>query len=268
MINHLRPTRYTVKKNDNLDLIAKKHGYASWKVIYGSDLNLQLRKQCSDPNKILPGIVVLLPPKTSEIIMALKRSNERILNAKKDFEIEVDKEIFEVNKSFKKVESVGSNIDTAASVAFILKDLSKLAYKGLKAIKLDGDKLKEINKVMAKDSIEMAYTPSIEAGLKVYSEADLDKNIITVSSQILITSFFEMSAPSFWANTISNLMNGMSWSKAVTTKPKDVRDKTIKEILRQKDNFIRSLDNRIDENNRIINKFSKHIDRPLPLKLS
>ena len=95
----------------------------------------------------------------------------------------------------------------------------------------------------------------------------LRKNILTVATQIIIKSYFEMTSPSFWANTISNLMNGMNWKEAATTKPEDVRNNVINQFLNSRDKLSENLDRRIEENKRLINKFSKLVEKPLPLKI-
>lgn len=138
---------------------------------------------------------------------------------------------------------------------------------GAKAIKLNGKLLEKMNEEIAKKTIDLGYTPIIEKGLEVYSDADLDKNIVTVTSQIIIGSIISLTSPSFWANTISNLMNGMSWSQAVTSKPDDVYNKCVEEILKHREKFTNEIDKRINENNKLINEFSKTVERPLPLKL-
>lgn len=93
----------------------------------------------------------------------------------------------------------------------------------------------------------------------------LRKNMVTVAPQIFIKSYFEMTFPYFWANTISNLMNGMNWKEAVTTKPEDVRNKVINQFLNSRDKLFENLDRRIEKNKRVINKFSKLVEKPLPL---
>lgn len=88
-----------------------------------------------------------------------------------------------------------------------------------------------------------------------------------MATQIIIKSYFEMTSPSFWVNTISNLLNGLNCKQTVTIKPEDVKDTVIPQFLNNRDNLSENLNSGIEENKRLINKFSKLVEKPLPLKL-
>lgn len=259
--------KYTVRKGDNLDQIARGHGYSSWRVIHDCEFNASFKRQRPNPDKIFPGDIVTLPPKARNVVSALRKSNNMLIEAKSKLIEGANQDIQEINNSFKKVKSWGDGVDAAASVIMILKDLGQLAYKGMKAIKLDGEQLKRMNEQLAKDVLGNSHEKVYDAGMQVYSKADMDNNIVTAATQIIIKSYFDMTSPSFWANTITNLMNGMNWSEAVTTKPEDVRDKVIRTFVNNRNKLTGNLDRRIEENKRLINKFSRLVEKPLPLKI-
>ncbi len=64
---------YSVRPGDNLSAIAKSHGYRDWTVVYKSRCNRKLRELRPDPNLILPGDTVMLPPRVADIRAALDR---------------------------------------------------------------------------------------------------------------------------------------------------------------------------------------------------
>jgi hypothetical protein len=269
MLNqNLKPTRYIVKQNDNLDLIARNHGYKSWQIIYHSNFNSELRTRCPNPDKIFDGVNVFLPPKSKDVILALNRSNSMLQQIKQDFINTTDKEISNLKQSLNKIKSTGAQLDAAKDAITILVDLSSIIKMGAKALKLNGKLLEEMNKKIAEKTFEdLARNPIFEKGLEVYSEADLDNNIVTVTSQIIVGSYISMISPSFWANTISNLYNGMSWSQAVTSKPDDVYTKCVQDILNQRNKINSDIDRRINENNKLIIEFSNSVEKPLPIKM-
>ena len=51
---------YTVLQGDCLSSIAKKHGFADWRVIYDHPNNSEFKKKRPDPNLIYPGDVIVL----------------------------------------------------------------------------------------------------------------------------------------------------------------------------------------------------------------
>lgn len=54
---------YTVLQGDCLSSIAKKHGFADWRVIYDHPNNSEFKKKRPDPNLIYPGDVLFIPDK-------------------------------------------------------------------------------------------------------------------------------------------------------------------------------------------------------------
>lgn len=52
---------YKIKKGDNLDKIAKAHGLKSWAILYHDPVNKKLKKDRPDPNKVIPGDIVVIP---------------------------------------------------------------------------------------------------------------------------------------------------------------------------------------------------------------
>lgn len=265
----LFPKRYVVKPNDNLSNIAKKFGYSSWKTIYFSKFNSDLRRLRPDPDKILPKDNISLPPNAQDVVSALMRSNTILQQTKQDFIKDTESEMIGLKQELVKLKNISNEIDAVKDVIFIVKDLSKIVFKGIKAVKLSGKDLKKMNDELAKDTIDFSYNSIKEKGLEIYSEADLDKNIVTVTSQIIVGYYVNMTSPSFWANYISNLMNGMSWIEAFKSKPEHTLEKCFQEIRNQRDKIINGIDKRIHENKKLILEFSKSggVDKPLPIKV-
>jgi hypothetical protein len=268
MHHSLQPKRYVVRKDDNLDRIARQHGYTSWKVIYHSEFNADLRRKSPNPNLIHPDMVVMIPPKTNEVVTALKASIARLRQARNSVIIATDEEAKNLKRDVQKVKSVGKTVDGAKDAIMILQSVAKIAVMGFKAMKLSGPALDEINKKATKEVLDMAYSPIKDKGLEVLSEADLGKNVVVVGGQIVLSSFLQMTSPSFWSSTISNLMGGMSWSEAVTTKPDDVYNKCVQELTRNRDEVVLKLDRKIRDYERMVDVFSRPVDKPLPIKSS
>ena len=259
--------RYTVRNGDSLDKIARTKGYASWRVIYKSKFNSAFRRQRPNQNQIYPGDIVILPPKTSEIINALRESNNRLTKTKTGILELNNQNIKEINNEFSKVKKKGELVDTAATITLMFVNIANLAKKGIKGLKAGGAELKRINKEVAKDTLQGTRDGAAEKVLQMYTEADIDNNVVTSTTKIVIQAFFDMTSPSFWANTYTNLRGGMGWSEAVTTKPEDVKNKVIKQFNKATDEIIKRIDLRIEENKRLIMEFSKSVEKPLPIKI-
>jgi len=268
MIN-LQPRLYVVKKNDNLDMIARQNGYTSWKILYGSSCNRNFRLKRPDPNKILPGDNIFLLPKTSDVLAVLQLRSQQLITLKSQFNESTDKEIKSLKYSFAKVTNMGQTVDTVKTALDILTGLAGLVSAGFKASKAAVDVVAACNKALIKDVIAFVHDPVTDALLGEYADSEiLDDNIITVLSQTIVKAYTDMTSPSFWAKTIAGLMNGESWQSAVINRPQDVYDKAVQQISRQRENMNRDIDKKIYENNKLIRKFSSKVDQSLPIQIN
>lgn len=267
----LRPIIYTVLRNDNLEKIAKQHGYKSWAVLYYSDLNRSLRMKRVNPSAIFPGDKIILPPKTSDVLLILNKRDKLLNQIKSQFLESTNRELENLKSEFNKISSFSEKIELVGDLAGILVGLSKIVAKGYRSIALSNERLIELNKELTKDVVRFAYDPIVEKTanpmLKKYADSDLDKNIITLASQATVQALMDITSPSFWAFTISQWWNGETWQKAVKTKPIDVYNRSKASIISHRTKVISDLEQKILENKRLIQKFSSFVDMSLPIQV-
>lgn len=72
-------TTHTVAKDENLSVIAAKHGFKNWRIIYYAAGNEAFRQRRPDPDLIQPGDVVAIPER-SEIAFIDTRSHVQYNN--------------------------------------------------------------------------------------------------------------------------------------------------------------------------------------------
>ena len=106
----LIPKRYVVKPNDNLSNIAKKFGYSSWKTIYFSKFNSDLRRLRPDPDKILPKDNIFLPPNAQDVVSALMRSNTILQQTKQDFIKDTESEMIGLKQELVKLKNISNEL--------------------------------------------------------------------------------------------------------------------------------------------------------------
>src|SRR5687767_7480634 len=52
---------HIVKQGETLSDIARRHGFADWRLVYNHSSNAELRKKRPDPNVLFPGDKIQLP---------------------------------------------------------------------------------------------------------------------------------------------------------------------------------------------------------------
>jgi len=75
--------KYTVKRGDNLSMIAKKYGIASWETLYYHTYNENFRKIRTDPDHIIKGDLIYIPFDIAEKVNILQYF---YLSSKKEIE--------------------------------------------------------------------------------------------------------------------------------------------------------------------------------------
>ena len=159
MIPMLQGTRYTVRPGDNLSHIAQQNGYADWKVIYSSACNSALRRIRPDPNKVLPGDVVVLPPKASDVVQALRERLAALQRLRQQVQETFGDVARDLNEDFESAKRRGEQVDAVKTVLDILTGLGKLCVKGAKAMEKTGAELEKANDELAKEALDLASDP-------------------------------------------------------------------------------------------------------------
>lgn len=75
-------TPYTVVRGDSLSLIAKKKGFADWKILYQHESNTAFRRKRPDPSLICPGDVLNIPEPAKKTV-AVATETTRTFQLKK-----------------------------------------------------------------------------------------------------------------------------------------------------------------------------------------
>jgi hypothetical protein len=273
MLPSLEPQRYLVKPGDSLARIAAQRGYPDWRVVWNAPSNGTLRRARPDPNRLLPGDVVMLPPRPADIRTALEHRLVQLERIRRDAETLFAGLGKELDGQLKAVEQTATNVDTAKDVFDILHGLSKMAYKGWKSLSLAGEELEKANRELAKDALDMPKEQLGNVAMKTYTDMARDPQTVeAVGSSVwlfgaaVIQSWLDINSPSFWANTIAQLQSGSSWSTAVTTTPADVHRTAKERLLATRRDAIRRVDEKIAETRRLLGAVSGPQPVTLPLR--
>lgn len=273
MLSNLNAVPHVVRSGDNLSSIAQKHGYRDWKVIYESKCNQPLRLLRPNPNFIKPGDTVMLPPKARDVRLALEERLQKLTVLRVDTESSFRRVEKELDSAFATLERTAKNADVAAEVLLLLNSLTSMCWKGYKSLQLGGEALEKANKELAKEALDLAYDKPKQLVLETYAgqldkpqPVQLSESMLWVFSATVIKAWLDINSPSFWAQVISELQQGSSWSTAVTRKPEEIHKETRKRIQTTRDDALRNLDARIAETRRQLVIFTGVVGVPLPLK--
>jgi hypothetical protein len=270
MIFNLSPKMYIVRQGDSLDKIAKSQGYANWKIIYNSECNRQFRNRRPDPNKITTGDNIFLPPKRSEIQYVLNSKITYLQNLKESMNSSFDSEIERLKNEFNTLERQNKGVEALHLLIDLRKGLAAIVKKGREAFKKSGEALKRANEELLKQVIKQktdaAKDYAKDAAKQKYADS-LDENdsILVAASKITVQAWMDISSPTFWANTITQLNDGKSWKEAVTTKPADILENSIFKVNEARNKMNQDLDKKIHETQILLQEVSNEIKRPLPL---
>jgi hypothetical protein len=233
---------YKVKKGDTLASIAKSFGHKKWETIWNAAENKPLASKRKKPEAIEPGDQLTIPPNEAQrkqaenLSRSLDEQVERLTRQIKlcDLMIECERKttekiVGELEDNLKSMKKLSNGVDTAAAVATSLfdmrKDITELAILGKKAIGKHGEELKKIGKEalavtkdltkdFAKDNGAEKIEKSFADLLKEHKESS---NAVIAFVGCMADAFEKITEPSFWAGTITQLIDGKSWSEAVST---------------------------------------------------
>jgi hypothetical protein len=242
---------YKVKKGDTLTSIAKQFGHRKWETIWNAADNKSLVSKRKKPEAIEPGDQLTIPPNeakrkqaenlqqslddhVSRLTRQLKITDELI-----KYEREATEKIVkDLEDNLKNMKKWSKGVDAAATVATALVDLRKsigeAAKLGKKAIGANEKELKDILKEATKGSKDLAKDQAkdqlTETAAKLLEEHKEDSNEVVAFAGCMADAYEKYLLPSFWAGTITQMMDGKSWSDAVSTDLAEELEDRIKSI--------------------------------------
>ena len=244
--------RHKLKPGENLSRIASKHGLKNWKGIWDAKGNSKLKSKRKKPELLQPGDILVIPPSPemlkraqSNHAKALKahvaRIDERIATARRAMDMltkyrqSVAKDLDEIPKLLKKMyqeaDAWATGVDVAAGVITPLVGAARLAKVAHRAAREAGEELAKLNKAQLRDAFKDLGKKKADAIGRILSEgAKGTESEALAAGKIAIDSFFKMTSPSFWGWTIASIIEGRSWSEAVTTSPKTEYEKNRKRL--------------------------------------
>jgi hypothetical protein len=163
-----------------------------------------------------------------------------------------------LRQSYQEVKRTGETVDVAGTAALIAVDLGKIIRKGFMAMKLSGSALEEANRELAKEAVKFSAEPLKDVSLETAARGiNANGGLIWAFGKSVIEGYLDLTTPSFWASTYSNLRSGMGWSQAVTTTPEDLMNSGIARLEFQKRQALAQLDHKIWEIERRMNQRSE-----------
>jgi hypothetical protein len=156
--------------------------------------------------------------------------------------------------SYQDVKRTGETVDVAGTAALIALDLGKIIRQGFMAMKFSGTALEEANRELSKEAMKFSTGPLQDVALETAAHRiNANQGLIWAFGKSVIEAYLDLTTPSFWASTCSNLRSGMRWSQAVTTTPEDLMDSGIARLEFQKRQALAQLDHKIREIERRMN---------------
>jgi hypothetical protein len=196
------PHIHTVQRGETLSGIAAKYGFSDWKKVYQHPANEALRKQRPNPNNIVPGDKVNIPPDSRRLAAELRNRLQRLEKVRFDSIAMFDKLEKELAAEYGKTKTVARNVDTAAFFAGVFVNLASLTKSCHAAMKLEGEALKQLNKQVARD---LFVSPtSTYGGVAAFVGSGLDDpadddGLAVAFGKIVLKSWGDMWSPSYWA---------------------------------------------------------------------
>jgi LysM domain len=281
---------YKIKKGDTLGSIAKQFGHKKWETIWNARENKPLVSKRKKPEAIQPGDQLTIPPnekqqkeeelnlkQTQQLQQSLESQTAKLKEQIKIYDDlikqnqEMNEQILkELEDSLKGMKKWSKGVDAAATVATGLlgmrKEIAKLGSLGKKAFGAKGEALKKIGKEVGdqvKDIMkDQSKDQAKEKAVKFVAEHKESSNAIVALVGITADSFDKMTSPSFWAGTAVQLMDGKSWSEAVSTDITEEIEQRIKTVQTQAAQSMKELEakrNQLAGQLQEAQKFGKHI---------
>lgn len=249
----LKPRSHDVKKNETIQTIAKKYGFKSWKEVWKHPGNDSLRKVKKDGKGLGPGDTVIVPAlnekereerrekvrtlgfqvgqgeylaaQLAETAKVYEEEARRFNQKAKTMGAEYDlltKEIKAAASSIKK-KAIGADIvGKLALLGVSASSFWKEGGKSLKGLKSFGKaKLGKLNNPTVKKIVAGGATTLGIDGAKNLLEAIgvLEKDHvdeIEILTKELGRLYYNVTAPSFYGKAVTTLINGGTWSEAMT----------------------------------------------------
>jgi LysM domain len=275
-------TVHVVAKGETLETIARKYKIRPWKTIYDDPANARFRKLRKNPDQIMPGdkIVIQMPGpsrqsiKSLDTLIAMLQARIKKLEGIQSAGQKTTRQLVAgIRKQAGNAKNVAEAADLAATILLFMKDLSKLAIGGWKAVQKSGAELDAANKVFGKEFAK--FQVSSKKGLladPAYEKARQAEKLRSTSpilegSMIIYDSWLKLGKPSFWAKTwvkldetgfLRKLAGGKfsdawgAWSKAVTWDPQEEFRKGINQIEDQQKQLDKRLKKSINADRKLL----------------
>jgi len=247
----MTPTTHQVSPGENLSTIARKYGLPGWQALYFSNENADFRRTNKDPNHIKLGSSIVIPPNKAMVRQKLVERLALLHKLKTTAQEEELKLAAELKSNYAHIKSVGDNVDMAAMLANLVSGITQSTIKLANMAKLEGPALEAASKEAVKDAFLDRAKFGRDAALMAVADRRPEPggNTVWAITKIVASAWVDMTSPSFWANTVTNLSNGMSWSEAVTTKPEDILNQALSNLRHAYDKAYADIDKHIAEVN-------------------
>jgi hypothetical protein len=234
--------KYTFKKNDRFDKVAKDWGFQKSAQVWDDPMNRTLKTKRKKPDALEPGDVIQMPYTDKqklaitneklkyldlidgEVALARELARQaglfassakiafsRIETLRKD-RADFEKSLKRIDKDIKDTKKV---VDTVNEV---LQLLASLGATGAKASKASGDDLAKLNKEALKKitgiPAEKAKGAAKEAAVKYLLDEKNEISVVGKTVGALEDSWSKMNSPGFWAQTIARMRTsgkGVTW---------------------------------------------------------
>ncbi len=261
---------YKIKKGDTLSGIAKQHGHKKWETIWDAPENKALVSKRKKPELIQPGDQLTIPPnendkkaadealaKTNALKDTLKSQEEKLKQQIKslneviaEHEQMSDRFIKELEGTLKSLKKVANAVDFVKEVTEFRGTVLKIGQIGASAIGKHHQKLEKAGKeilhevnaaVKEKDKDKL-----IGSAVKTLEEHNENFNQAIGAVTTTYQAWENMAKPSFWAKTVSGLMNGKTWSEAVSQELGADIEKQITDFKTQSEKQTKAIEQRRD----------------------
>lgn len=243
------PKTHSIKPGQTLTAIAKDYQIAGWQALYFAPCNKDFRRRNPNPDRIPAGGKIIIPIDPIQQKEAIRKRIANLRACRKEAHQLWKKEEQVIDNHFKKIKGTAEKVDAAATVALILNSLARLTYKGFQVMKLSDEALEAANKKAAKEALGSRATTHgrDNTALVIASMKKESTSTVWLITKTVAQSWCDITSPSFWANTVSNLLGGKSWSRSVMEKPEDLHRKMKQRLQKSSLQVFSSLDKKIHE---------------------
>ncbi len=241
-------SKYTMRKGDKLEVVARKLGHRDWKPIWAAPGNRQLAGKRGKPEHLQPGDVLDIPPNEAELrAQALQRASTAAALATERMLVDVlakeairlpkvillyeamieikrsytEETLAELDATAKGIAGLSDSIDAVATFARLGVDLGKLAKGAHGTLSLRGDALRQANDALGQETLKLMRGPLEDAALDAAEslKGQTRRELQALEDLLRPPWGDDFSAPSSWANSVAQrLATGKSfWDHRRTT---------------------------------------------------